>query len=107
MASLVREPGYLQVVAGKIKRRVLVADDNPTALSAMVSTLALEFDVVAASADGHSALADVKRLKPAVAVLDLSMPGLNGLDLCREIRRELPQCVMVMCTVETDPEVVA
>ena len=59
--------------------RVLVADDHRAMLDSLVRLLSSEFDVVAAVADGLAAVTEAKRLEPDLLVLDISMPGLNGI----------------------------
>ena len=66
--------------------RVLVADDHPVVRQGLKSLLTREgFSVVAEAADGREALRQVEAVHPEVALLDLGMPGLNGLDAAREI----------------------
>ena len=66
--------------------RVLVVDDDPPLLRMLERTLAAEgFDVTAA-ADGAAALIATERAAPDVIVLDVTMPGLDGLAVCRRLR---------------------
>jgi DNA-binding NarL/FixJ family response regulator len=68
--------------------------------------LAAEFDVVATAADGKSALDLIRRYKPDLVVLDLGMPVLNGIEVSRELAKCSQSPPVVICSVETDPEVV-
>lgn len=86
--------------------RVLVADDHPAALQRLVSLLSVEFDVVASAEDGKLALDLIRNYKPEVVVLDLRMPGLNGLDITRELTKHPSSPPVVICAAETDPDVV-
>jgi DNA-binding NarL/FixJ family response regulator len=86
--------------------RVIVADDNPAFLRELTSLLAVEFDVVATAADGQSALDLIRRYQPDLVVLDLQMPGLNGIEATRELAKHPQSPRVVVCSVETDPEVV-
>lgn len=100
-----------------MKLRVVVADDMPSMLAHLVSLLETEFEVVAAAEDGKSALECIRRYAPDVAVLDLHMPGLNGIELTREARKVAPKRdwsafsrlgvpAVVICSVEGDPEII-
>lgn len=89
-----------------MKLRILVADDNQKALFALVTALSLEFDVIATATDGRSALEQIRRLQPSVAVLDLSMPELNGIEVAREIVRQCLSCAVVICSVAKAPELI-
>ena len=85
--------------------RVIVADDSPLFLRKFISVLQVEFDVVATAADGRTALELVRRHKPDAAVLDLFMPGLNGIEVTRELAKTSPNLPVVICSAETDPEI--
>jgi DNA-binding NarL/FixJ family response regulator len=89
------------------KLRVVVADDNTKMLLALISALSAEFDVIATATDGQAALNHIQRLLPAVAILDLNMPELNGIQITREIVRLSLPCSVVICSVENDPELIA
>jgi len=63
--------------------RVVVADDHRVMLDTLVRLLSREFDVVAAVTDGLSAVKKAAELKPDLLVLDIAMPGLNGIAAAR------------------------
>ena len=68
--------------------RIFVVDDDPAMVEAVVAVLSLDgFDVDGAS-DGASALRAVLADPPALLVLDVSMPGLTGWELCEIVRRQ-------------------
>ncbi len=78
--------------------RVLIADDEDMIRTALAALLRLEDDleVVAECRDGETALAEAERLRPDVCLLDLEMPGLDGVDTAARIRRRVPaRCVIV------------
>ena len=89
-----------------MKLRILVADDNRKALLALVTALSQEFDVIATADNGRSALDQISRLQPSVAVLDLNMPELNGIEVTREIARQHLSCAVVICSVAKAPELI-
>ena len=89
--------------------RVLLADDHPVVLSGLKQILALEkdFEVVAAVTNGDEALREIRARKPDVAVLDLRMPGLSGLEIVRELSSDDSEVKFVLLTASlTDNEVV-
>lgn len=87
--------------------RVLLADDHimvRQGLKAMVERDG--FDVVGEAADGHEAIQLAKDHRPDVAILDLSMPLLNGLDAAREIIQVSPKTRTVLLTMYTEDQYV-
>lgn len=77
--------------------RLVLADDHLVlrqALRALLERRGLE--VVADEADGRAAVAAVQRFTPDVAILDVAMPVLNGVDAAREIQRIAPQCTVIL-----------
>jgi len=87
--------------------RIVLVDDNPGFLQVLTSLLAGEFEIVATAADGTSALEVIRERKPELIVLDLGIPGLNGIEVTREIVKS-PESdpPVVICSVETDLQVV-
>lgn len=86
--------------------RVLICDDHPivrAGLSALLGSLP-DIEVVAVVADGHDAVREVVTLHPDVAILDLSMPGLDGIIATREIGRVAPQVGVLVLTMYDDDE---
>ena len=61
---------------------------------------------MATATDGRSALDLIRRYKPDLVVLDLAMPVLNGIEVTRELAMSSSSPPVVICSVETDPEVV-
>jgi PAS domain S-box-containing protein len=70
-----------------VKRRVLIADDNRDAADSLLVLLRMDGHDVTAVHDGQEALAAFHAVQPDVALLDIGMPGLNGYEVAREIRR--------------------
>lgn len=85
---------------------ILVADDSATILAMVSSRLERAgFDVVTATR-GDEALALVKQLRPRAALLDVEMPGLDGMEVARSIRSdpELAKTLIVLLTARDRPE---
>jgi DNA-binding response OmpR family regulator len=67
---------------------VIADDDGDIRALVRISATKAGLDVVAETEDGDQALAAIRRLVPDVAILDVAMPGLSGLDVCRQVRAE-------------------
>ena len=78
--------------------QALVVDDDPTVGDVVGAYLERAGFEVHRAADGATALDLVARAAPDVVVLDLMLPGLDGLEVCRRLRRDLPQVPVVMLT---------
>jgi len=81
--------------------KVLIADDHAVVRRGLREILAAEQDmiVVGEAKDGHDALELARKLEWDVAVLDYSMPGRNGLELIKEIKRERPGRPVLILTM--------
>jgi DNA-binding NarL/FixJ family response regulator len=79
--------------------RVLLADDHPAMLALTAAALANEYSVVGSVADGLALLAEAERLHPDVIVLDITMPGLGGIEAARQLRRSRQPARLVFLTV--------
>ena len=84
--------------------RILIADDHALIRSGLRTLLAHEptFEVVAEASDGREAIEAAQRELPHVAVLDIGMPNLNGIEAARRISAALRSVQMVMLTVYSD-----
>ena len=69
-------------------RRVLVVDDNRDALETLEMLLHLLGAEVQTAADGRSALETLRRFRPAVVVLDIGLPDMDGYEVARRVRQE-------------------
>jgi DNA-binding NarL/FixJ family response regulator len=83
---------------------ILLADDHRIVRQGLRALLASEadFEVVGEADDGREALELVKRLSPDVLVLDLMMPGLNGLEVARQLPRQSPGVRVVVLSMHDD-----
>lgn len=78
--------------------RVLVADDEGMIRSALAALLRLEddIDIVAECEDGQQAVIEALRVEPDVCLLDLEMPGLDGVEVTEQLRRKIAaRCIVV------------
>jgi len=87
--------------------RVLVADDHRILLDSLAGLLAARgFRVVATAENGRRAVLLARQFRPDVAVLDVSMPVMGGLDAARQILRALPQTAVLFLTGHAEDHVV-
>ena len=77
-------------------KTILVADDEPTLVATLKYNLERESYAVITAADGESALEAARASRPDLILLDLMMPGLNGLEVCRIIRREMHIPILIL-----------
>jgi DNA-binding NarL/FixJ family response regulator len=82
-----------------VAERILLVDDHPLTRSALAGLLQQHgFDVVGEAADGESAITQAAELSPDLILLDLSMPGLDGLSALPRLREAAPSCEVVVLT---------
>jgi len=88
--------------------RVLLADDHPVYRLGLCSLLASVegFEVVGEAVDGNDAVAAALRLRPDVVVMDLQMPGLNGIEATESIVRADPEMAVLLLTYTDEDETV-
>lgn len=88
--------------------RVLLADDHTLVREGLAQILAQsgKCEVVAQASDGLEAIAKAKEVRPQVAVVDIDMPKLSGIEAARRIRTDLPQTKVLVVTVHDEEEYV-
>jgi DNA-binding NarL/FixJ family response regulator len=90
-----------------MRARVLLADDHVMLRQAFKEKLEKEgFQVIAEASDGREAVQLAHRFQPDVAVLDVAMPLLNGIDAAREITKESPRTHVLLVTMHDDDAIV-
>lgn len=86
---------------GSVMTRVLVVDDDDTIRDLLRSYLAREGFEVREAADGEAALTAARVFRPDVVVLDVLVPGLDGLEVLRRLRAEAA-CYVILLTAKTE-----
>lgn len=86
------------------KTRIVLADDHPIVLDGLRNLVRAEqdFELVGEAASGLAALKIIRDKRPDVAVLDISMPELNGIVLCRRLIGEMPELRVLVLTLHED-----
>lgn len=84
------------------REKILVVDDDPAIRTSLRRALALEGYTVETAADGNIALSAIDTFGPDVVVLDLMMPNVDGLSVCRVLRSEGNKVPVLMLTARTE-----
>jgi class 3 adenylate cyclase/CheY-like chemotaxis protein len=84
--------------------RLLVADDNPLNVDILRTRLAAHGYEILTAGDGEAALALAKEQQPDLLLLDIMMPGIDGLEVCRRLKRDpaLPFMPIILVTAKAD-----
>jgi len=84
--------------------RILIADDSAMVRRGVIGLLSSEanWEICGEASDGSEALSMARALLPDVILLDVSMPGLNGLEVARRLRQEVPQARIIVMS-QHDP----
>jgi DNA-binding NarL/FixJ family response regulator len=89
------------------RARVIVADDHEEFLALETQLLEPEFEVVRTVRDGREALAEATKLGPDLLILDISMPGMDGIETARHLKATGSRTKIVFLTVHGDPDFVS
>jgi len=89
--------------------RVLIADDHAFVRQGLRALLAADpdtFEICAEAASGHEAIKKAHELLPDVIIIDISMPGLNGLETTRQIVKEIPRAAVLILTMHESEQLI-
>jgi DNA-binding NarL/FixJ family response regulator len=89
------------------KTRLLIADDHTLVLEGLKRILESEFELAGTAENGRDVLRLAGELMPDVALLDISMPLLNGIDTARQLAKSFPQIKIIFVTMHSDADYVA
>jgi len=86
--------------------KILIADDHPIFRQGLLKIIEADpaFEIIAETGDGAEALALIKKLRPDIAVLDISMPQLSGLEIARQVQQENLPVRLVILTMYKEEE---
>jgi len=87
--------------------RVFLVDDNGAILSDLQDELGDKFEIAGTAQNGEEALQAIQRLNPDVLVLDITMPGLNGLQVAARVHGNHPRMRILFLTIHEEPEYVS
>jgi CheY-like chemotaxis protein len=91
---------------GEGRLRVVAADNSKPMLDKVVLMLQADFEVVATAADGRAALEMIQLLQPDIAVLDISMPNMTGIEVAEELKNNYSDVKVLILTVHDDSDYV-
>jgi|SRR5436190_9246389 DNA-binding NarL/FixJ family response regulator len=101
------DPPVLNGSAGAVTKRVFIADDHDGYRSGIARLVAEHpaLEVVGQASDGDEALAGIVECQPDVALLDVRMPGMSGIEVCRRLHADgsAPSARIVLITGTPDP----
>jgi len=89
------------------KVRVILADDHQLLTDAIKNLLEPEYEVVGTFSDGESLINKAAELCPDIAVLDVCMPTMNGLNACTHLKKLLPKIKVIFLTMDPDLDTAA
>ena len=86
--------------------RIVIADDHELARAGLRAMLTDQrgFELVGEASNGQEALLLCRRLQPDLALIDVRMPGMDGLSTCRAIKQECPATSVILVTMHANPE---
>lgn len=86
-------------------KKILVIEDDPVILEAVVYNLEAEGYKVNTASDGTDGLEAARKLRPDIVLLDIMLPNMSGLDVCRLLKDELDQSVILMTARDAEIDV--
>jgi DNA-binding NarL/FixJ family response regulator len=88
------------------RTRIFVVEDQPTLLKNLVKVLGTfpELELVGTSQEGESAVEDIVRVRPQLVLLDLELPGINGIQVTQRVKRRAPEVEILILTSFDDEQ---
>src|SRR6185295_4836036 len=85
-----------------MKPHIVVANDHRLVAEGIVKILEKEFTVVATPTDGRGFIDAIDTFRPDLALVDISLPLLNGLDACRHVKKSCPEVKIIILTMHAE-----
>ena len=81
--------------------QILLVDDHQVVRDGLQHMLGQEegMKVVGQGANGEEAISQIQKLSPNIVLMDIKMPGVDGIELARQVRQEYPSCNVIMLTL--------
>ena len=86
------------------KTRILIIEDEPAIAEGIAYNLRRDGYEVARASDGEAGLAEARRVRPPLVLLDLMLPGLSGIEVCQALRRESSVPVIMLTARDTETD---
>jgi DNA-binding NarL/FixJ family response regulator len=88
------------------RTRIFVVEDQPTLLKNLVKVLGTfpELELVGTAPDGETAVEDIVRVRPQLVLLDLELPGFNGIEVTKRVKRRAPEVEILILTSFEDEQ---
>jgi len=92
-----------------VSKRILIVEDNPDTAHSLAKLLEMSGHTVSVAHTGQEGLAAASACKPDVAIFDIGLPGMDGHELARRLRRQLngADCLLIAATAYSRPEDIA
>jgi DNA-binding NarL/FixJ family response regulator len=86
-----------------IRTTILLADDHKIMIEGLKKLLEPHFEIAGTVEDGGKLFVEARRLQPDVVLLDISMPGLNGVEAALQLKKDLPNPKIIFLTMHAEP----
>jgi DNA-binding NarL/FixJ family response regulator len=100
-------PGEKVMIRRGGRTRILIADDHTLVAEGCVKLLEPEFEILATVRDGLELIQAAEKMKPDVIIADISMPMMNGLDACEQIKQKMKTVKIIYLTMNEDKDLAA
>ena len=89
--------------------RLVIIDDHEMVREGLKAILVTEpdFSIVGEAANAEQALELIERLRPEIALLDVRLPGVSGIEVCRIVTEQYPETAVIILTSYTDEQLIA